>query len=109
MAAAVAPGGRLASTFSSFNESLDFLLMNMLEALSSGGEEEIRSFLELTGERGALLEALRARYMAPEENLSVSEKSTLFHLIDTFRQALWLMNGEAQRLAAARVGGGLLA
>jgi Kef-type K+ transport system membrane component KefB len=108
-AAAVAPGGRLASTFSSFNESLDFLLMNMLEALSSGGEEEIRSFLELTGERGALLEALRARYMAPEENLSVSEKSTLFHLIDTFRQALWLMNGEAQRLAAARVGGGLLA
>jgi phosphate:Na+ symporter len=98
----VPPEGRLGSVVSSFVEALDFVLLTLLEALeSAGGGESLVLLLQITGDRGDLMERIRQDYLADEGAVSSAERSVLLQATSIFERIIWM----TQRLARLIDGG----
>jgi hypothetical protein len=91
----VAADGRLGILLSSLTESLDFVLMTMVETLELRTEDAIDLLTLITGDRGQVLERIRQEYLRDETGASAVERSVLLQTTSVFERAIWIM----QRLA----------
>jgi phosphate:Na+ symporter len=91
----VSADGRLGILLSSLTESLDFVLMTMVETFELRTEDSIDLLILITGDRGQVLERIRQEYLRDETSASAIERSVLLQTTSVFERAIWIM----QRLA----------
>jgi phosphate:Na+ symporter len=78
------------------------VLLTLLEALeSAGGGESLVLLLQITGDRGDLMERIRQDYLADEGAVSSADRSVLLQATSIFERIIWM----TQRLARLIDGG----
>jgi phosphate:Na+ symporter len=87
--------GRMGGLVSSLVEGLDFVLLTLIEAVESRGGESLEVLIQITGDRGNLMERFRQDYMAAEGNISHTDRSVLLQATSVYERVIWM----AQRLA----------
>lgn len=86
----VTPDSRLGDLVSTFVEGLDFVLMTMVLALESGDPERIALLLDVTEDRGNLMEQVRQNYLAEEGAVSTADRVVLLHVTSVFERIIWM-------------------
>ena len=87
--------GRLGAVVSSLVEGLDFVLLTLIEALEPGGGESLEMLIQITGDRGNLMERIRQDYMADEGSIVSTDRTVLLQATSIFERIIWM----TQRLA----------
>ncbi|HEX3730049.1 MAG TPA: Na/Pi symporter [Opitutaceae bacterium] len=80
-----------AAFLENLGESLNTLLLTMLDALRSGDPTDRELLLGLTADRGELMERLRRNLSGGEQSLGHNQKAHLFYLTSLFERAVWLL------------------
>jgi phosphate:Na+ symporter len=91
----VSSQSRLGELVSTFVEGLDFVLMTLLHALETGEREQIDLLVNITEDRGELMEQIRQNYLAEEETVGTAERAVLLQVTSVFERIIWM----TQRLA----------
>ena len=86
---------------STFVEGLDFVLMTMLAALETNDPDRIALLLDITEDRGNLMEQVRQNYLSEEGSVSTADRVVLLHVTSVFERIIWM----TQRLARGIVKG----
>ena len=86
---AVPPEGRLRRLLSTFIESLDFVLLSLIEALEDGGDAA-EMLVRMTGDRSDLVERIRQRFLTDEEHVSAAERAMLLQITSVFERVIWI-------------------
>jgi phosphate:Na+ symporter len=97
----VSPGSRLAGVVSSFVEALDFVLLTLVDALEAGGGDAVETLIEITGDRGDLMERIRQNFLTDEGGIAAADRAVLLQATSVFERVIWM----TQRLARL-IGGG---
>jgi phosphate:Na+ symporter len=100
---AVPPEGRLGRLLSTFIESLDFVLLSMIEALEDGGEAA-ELLVQITGDRSDLVERIRQRFLRDEHQVGPEERVMLLQITSVFERVIWMTHRLA-RLIVSRANG----
>ena len=95
-AARAADGAAGASTVGRMAESLHMLLEVLADLAGSDDAEEQQLSMALLGERGEVIEAVRARLMAAAPTASAKVQEALFRTTFLFERILWLARDTAQ-------------
>jgi phosphate:Na+ symporter len=90
-AEAVPKKGPLADLFSTFTESLDFLLLTVIDALEGKDLGIVEMLSGMTSERGELMERIRSDFLA-EETAAPAERAVLFEVTSLFERIVWMTN-----------------
>jgi phosphate:Na+ symporter len=93
--AGVVPSSRLGELVSTFVEGLDFVLMMLVDALETGDRERIEMLINITEDRGDLMERIRQSYLAEEESVDARDRAVLLQVTNVFERTIWM----TQRLA----------
>jgi phosphate:Na+ symporter len=93
--AGVPASSRLGDLVSTFVEGLDFVLMTLVTALETGDRERIDLLVDITGDRGDLMEQIRQSYLAEERSVDSHDRAVLLQVTNVFERIIWMM----QRLA----------
>jgi phosphate:Na+ symporter len=86
---------RLSGVVSSFVEALDFVLLTLIEVLEEGGSESLELLIEITGDRGDLMERIRHDYLTDEAATTAADRAVLLQATGVFERIIWM----TQRLA----------
>jgi phosphate:Na+ symporter len=78
-----------------FVEGLDAILLTAVDTLESLDDSDVATLIQITSDRGGLMEKIRATYLSSEQQLGLDEKSLLLHITNVFELIVWLL----QRLA----------
>jgi phosphate:Na+ symporter len=103
---AVPPEGRLGRLLSTFLESLDFVLLSMIEALEDGGEAA-EMLVRITGDRSDLVERIRQRFLTDEEQVSATERATLLQITSVFERVVWMTHRLARLITGVVAAAGV--
>lgn len=87
--------GRLGELVSTFVEGLDFVLMSAVEALESGDPAQVAMLIEITEDRGDLMERIRQNYLADAPSVGPADRAVLLQVTSIFERVIWM----TQRLA----------
>ncbi len=84
--------GSLRKTFEdSFVQSLDFLLNTLCETETSGDLTDAENFIHLTGNKGDVIQSIRAAYISRQDDLSASDRAMLLELTGVFERIVWTL------------------
>jgi phosphate:Na+ symporter len=87
--------GRLGRLVAGFVESLDFVLMTLLEGIESGDAATLDLLVRITGDRGDLMERIRQDFLADSGDVTSADRAVLLQLTSIFERVIWM----TQRLA----------
>jgi len=73
-----------------FIESLDFVLMTLVEALDIGAGMSLDLLARITEDRGDMMEQIRQGYLTEEGNISPADRATLLQVTSIFERAIWM-------------------
>ena len=93
--AGVVSASRLGDLVSTFVEGLDFVLMMLVTALETGERERIDLLINITEDRGDLMERIRQSYLADEGSVDARDRAVLLQVTNVFERTIWM----TQRLA----------
>ncbi|MBI3927675.1 MAG: Na/Pi cotransporter family protein [Armatimonadetes bacterium] len=82
-----------------FIEGLDAILLSTNDAFESQEPEDIDLLIEITADRGQLMERLRSTYLSAEASFDLRDKSALFYITTLFERTVWLLNRLGQLLS----------
>jgi phosphate:Na+ symporter len=91
----VALDGHLGELLSTFVEGLDFVMLTLIEALEAGGAEPLALLVQITEDRGDLMERIRQDYLADEGSVGTADRAVLLQVTSVFERVIWM----TQRLA----------
>ncbi|MEZ7891047.1 MAG: Na/Pi symporter [Candidatus Wallbacteria bacterium] len=74
-----------------FIEGLDAILLTASDAFASGEELETDILINITADKGDLMDNLRTKYIGAQQELQSDEKVTLLFIIEQFEKSVWLM------------------
>ena len=86
---------RLGGIVSSFVEALDFVLLTLIDALEGDGGESVEVLIQITEDRGDLMERIRQDYLADQGEVSPADRAVLLQATSVFERVIWM----TQRLA----------
>lgn len=81
-----------------FIQALDALLLTTLDTVASADPIDRELLLEITSDRGDVMERLRQSFLAGESQLEVADRSALFYLTTLLERAIWLIHELARLL-----------
>lgn len=81
-----------------FIEGLDAILLSARDAFETLDPDDVDLLVDITGDRGQLMERLRATYLSSEGALDLRDKSALFYITTLFERTVWLLNRLAHLL-----------
>jgi phosphate:Na+ symporter len=87
--------GSLADLVSTFVEGLDFVLLTGVDALASKDPAALELLMQITGDRGDLVERMRKDFLA-NERATAAERAVLLQVTSVFERIVWMLH----RLAA---------
>jgi phosphate:Na+ symporter len=87
--------GKLGTVISSLVETLDFVLLTLIEALEANNDDSLELLLEITADRGDMMEKVRQDFLADEAQLLATDRAILLQSTSIFERIIWM----AQRLA----------
>lgn len=99
LAGTVGDGTSLVRMRSAMVESLDAMVLTAISGVEQEDREELALLVQMTEDRGPMMEAMRRRYLAGEAGLSDSERIDVLRLTSLFERAVWCL----RRFGAAAV------
>jgi len=90
------PPGRLGELLATFAESLDFVLMTMEDAIESKEGDTIEILVQITGDRGELVERIRREYLTGEIEVTNLERAALLQATTGFERVIWMVQRVAR-------------
>ena len=85
----VPANGPLADLVSTFVEGLDFVLLTAVDALESRDRQVVEMLVEITGDRGDLVERMRNDFLA-EKSASSADRVVLLQVTSVFERIVWI-------------------
>lgn len=79
-------------------ESLHFNLITTLETTRTSEKADIEILLNITDDKGSLMERIRKSYLNGDNLLNSDEKTVLLYVTDLFQRTVWLINNWAKTL-----------
>lgn len=86
---------RLGGVVSSFVEALDFVLLTLVDALEGDAGESVEVLIQITEDRGDLMERIRQGFLADQGEVAASDRAVLLQATSVFERVIWM----TQRLA----------
>ena len=86
----VVPTTRVGEVVSSFVEALDFVLLTLIEAVESPDAESVDLLLQITGDRGELMERIRQECLTDQQAISASDRAVLLQATSIFERVIWM-------------------
>jgi phosphate:Na+ symporter len=77
--------------FTQLIESLDTLILTLLDALDSRDPSDLTMLMHMTADRGGLMERQRRNLIESTPDLEHSTKSEFFYLTALYERSIWLM------------------
>lgn len=88
-------------------EGLDAVLLAVVGAMESGDPEDLEMIQQITGDRGALMEGVRRKFLSDATaTLGRDEKLGLLQLTGLFERLIWMLREMAHRTPLAASGEG---
>jgi len=75
-----------------FVEGLDAILLTAVEAVGGDDKSEVDILIDVTADRGGLMENIRATYLSGERQLGQDDKSLLLYITHLFERIVWLLS-----------------
>lgn len=72
-------------------ESLDTLLLTVIEAAKAGDRQELELVLAMTADRGSIMEGIRRKYLAIDQELTPEERALVLSLTHLYERTTWLV------------------
>ena len=91
-------GSNLEELIQSSAESLHFNLITALETTRTSEKADIEILLNITDDKGGLMERIRKSYLNGDNLLNSDEKTVLLYVTDLFQRTVWLINNWAKTL-----------
>ena len=82
-------------------ESLDFIILMEIDAIRSGDREEIDELANVTGDRSAMMDQVRKRYLQAEEELSATDRNFVLDITILFENGVAAISRSAELLRAS--------
>ncbi|SDN80643.1 phosphate:Na+ symporter [Desulfonauticus submarinus] len=73
-------------------ESLEFLLLQAVDALAGDDRRDLEILRALTAVNSEAVKQVRSRYLEIGQNLDLQDKATLYKLSGLFERTVWLLN-----------------
>lgn len=89
------------SSLEIFVEGLHANLHQMIDAAVSNDEFDADMLLNITADRGPLMEKIRKSYLSGDKQLSPEERGALLYVTDLFQRIIWLANNWAKFFAVS--------
>jgi phosphate:Na+ symporter len=84
------PGGaKAAQLCSAIVEVLDTMLQTMLAAAEAGDRDELALLSSMTADRGEMMEQIRKKYLATEEEVTAEDRALILHVTHGFERIVW--------------------
>jgi phosphate:Na+ symporter len=90
--------GRLGGLVSSLVESLDFVLLTLVDALGDESGDAAELLRKITSDRGALMERIRRDYLQQEGGATAQERAVLLQATSLFERVIWMAQSIAKTL-----------
>jgi phosphate:Na+ symporter len=84
-----------------FIEALHANLITAIEAMKSKDIIEIDILLNITDDKGSLMEKIRKIHLSDNMTLNADNKAVLLYITDLFQRTIWLINGWAKFLKSS--------
>ena len=72
-------------------ESLDALLLTAIETTKSADAFDLDILINLTSDKGKVMERIRRAYLSSEKELSPEDRSLIIHLTTLFERSVWTL------------------
>lgn len=82
---------KLKNLIHNFVEGLDAILLTSLDALEGKDPQDVELLMQITADRGDLMERVRNTYLASEGGLELQEKSLLLYVTNLFERIVWML------------------
>jgi hypothetical protein len=79
-------------------ESLHVNFVTALEATKSKNQLDSEILLQLTEDKGPLMEQIRRYHLSEKQDLSLDDKALLLDITDLFQRTVWLLNNWAKSI-----------
>lgn len=99
------PGGaKAAQLCAAIVEVLDTMLQTMLAAAETGDRDELALLGTMTADRSEMMERIRRKYLATEEEVTAEDRALILHVTHGFERIVWSLGryGELLSRNAAR-------
>jgi phosphate:Na+ symporter len=84
------PGGaKAAQLCAAIVEVLDTMLQTMLAAAETGDRDELALLGTMTGDRSEMMEKIRKKYLATEEEVTAEDRALILHVTHGFERIVW--------------------
>jgi phosphate:Na+ symporter len=94
------PGGaKAAQLCDAIVEVLDTMLQTTLAAADGGDREELALLGAMTADRGEMMERIRKKYLATEEDVTAEDRALILHATHGFERIVWSLGRYGELLA----------
>jgi phosphate:Na+ symporter len=94
------PGGaKAAQLCAAIVEVLDTMLQTALAAAETGDREELALLAAMTADRGEMMERIRKKYLATEEEVTTEDRALILHVTHGFERIVWSLGRYGALLA----------
>ncbi|HET8720939.1 MAG TPA: Na/Pi symporter [Nitrospira sp.] len=94
------PGGaKAAQLCTAIVEALDTILQTTLAAAETGDREELALLGAMTADRGEMMERIRKKYLATEEEVTAEDRALILHVTHGFERIVWSLARYGELLA----------
>ena len=81
------------------------MLLTTIDALELREQESLDLLMQITQDRGPLMERIRAEYSTEATNVATSDRGVLLQLTSVFDRVIWMAQRFAQLIEAAPLAG----
>jgi hypothetical protein len=74
-----------------FLEGLDFLLLAACDVFENPSSENIEYLLALTGDRSELLQKMRSRFLADNQEMTLEDRMIFLQSTSLYERAIWIL------------------
>lgn len=94
------PGGAKATQLcAAIVEVLDTMLQTTLAAAETGDRDELALLGAMTSDRGEMMEQIRKKYLATEEEVTTEDRALILHVTHGFERIAWSLGRYGELLA----------
>lgn len=88
----------LKALFLNFVEGLDAILLTAADAVMTLNKSDVDTLVQITADRGGLMDNIRETYLSSEHQLSPNDKTLLLYITNLFELIVWLLRRQATGL-----------
>jgi hypothetical protein len=81
----------LKELFLNFVEGLDAILLTAVDVVEGPDNSDVDTLIQITSDRGGLMEKIRKTYLSNEHQVGPDEKSLLLYVTNLFELIIWLL------------------